>query len=100
MIRDNYKGDLTDEQLVQGALKGMLGLTGSLHYILYPERSRYLHGLCYRSLRRDRCMPSNSAVTIYVVTKVFQASPAEKAGILQGDKFVEADGKSLVKAYA
>jgi carboxyl-terminal processing protease len=33
-----------------------------------------------------------------IVSKVFSESPAEKAGILQGDKIVEAGGINLVKA--
>ncbi len=96
MIRDKYKGPLTDEQLVGGALKGMLGsLDPYTTYYTPKEADTFLGSIT--GVFGGIGVTLELSGDYVIATKVFQASPAEKAGIIQGDKIVEADGKSLVK---
>ncbi len=99
MIRDQYKGSLTDSQLVEGAIEGMLGSLDEYTTYYTPKEAKTFMGSVSGIFGGIGISMEISGEYI-VVSKVFSASPAEKAGILQGDRIVEADGKSLIKATA
>lgn len=97
MILDQYKGEVTSKQLVEAAVEGMLeSLDDYTTYFTQEEADSFL-GTISGTFGGVGIVMEKSDDYI-IVSKVFSASPAEKAGILQGDKIVEADGKSLVKA--
>lgn len=96
MIRDKYKGELTDDKLVQGAVKGMLGTLDPYTTYYNPKEADTFLG-SITGVFGGIGVTLELSGDYVVVTKVFRASPAEKNGIIQGDKLVEADGKSLVK---
>ena len=96
LIRDQYKGAFTDEQLVEGAVGGMLNsLDDYTTYYTPKEADTFMGSVTGVFGGIGVAMEINGDYIL--VSKVFSASPAEKAGIIQGDKIVEANGKSLVK---
>ncbi len=99
MIRDQYKGSLTDSQLVEGAVGGMLGSLDEYTTYYTPKQADSFMGSVTGVFGGIGVSMEISGDYI-LVSKVFSASPAEKAGILQGDKIVEVSGKSLIKASA
>jgi len=97
MIRDQYQGSLSDSQLVEGAVDGMLGsLDDYTTYYTLEEAESFMDTItgAFGGVGISMEVSGN----YILVSKVFPSSPAEKAGILQGDKIIEADGKSLIKA--
>jgi len=97
MIRDQYQGSFTDKQLVEGAVDGMLNSLDDYTTYYTPEEADSFMGTITGAFGGIGVTmePSGNYV---LVTEVFTGSPAEKAGILQGDKIIEADGKNLIKA--
>lgn len=97
MIRDQYNGSFTDSQLVEGAVDGMLNSLDDYTTYYTPEEADSFMGTITGAFGGIGVTmePSGNYV---LVTEVFTGSPAEKAGILQGDKIIEADGKSLIRA--
>lgn len=99
MIRDQYKGSVTDSQLVEGAVGGMLGsLDDYTTYYTLKEADAFMGSVT--GVFGGIGISMEISGDYILVSKVFLASPAERAGILQGDKIVEANGKSLIKVAA
>lgn len=94
-LEKNYDGDIDQDKLVEGAVKGM---TASLQdpYTLYMTLDEY-----------NKYMDSNSGefmgIGVYieskdnkvVVTSTIPGGPAEKAGIIAGDVIYSANGETL-----
>lgn len=99
MIRDQYKGNATDNQLIEGAVRGMLDSLDDYTTYYTPKEADSFMGSVTGVFGGVGISMEVSGDYI-LVSKVFSASPAEKSGIIQGDKIVEADGKSLIKATA
>ncbi len=97
MIREKYGDGVTDAQLFEGAIRGMLGAVDDYTtYFDMDEANSFLSGIngVYEGIGA-----SISKIGDYVtVIKVFPASPAEKAGILSGDRIASVDGKSVFGA--
>ncbi len=94
MIKEKYKGEVTDKQLIEGALKGMFNSMDK--YTVYynsEESKKYIEEMegNYEGIG----VMLNKEDDYIMVVKVFNSSPAERAGIAAGDKIVAADGKSL-----
>lgn len=97
LIQEQYYGDITDDKLIDNAIRGMFNSLDD--YTTY-----------YDNEEKDAFMDSITGVfggigvtmeisgDYIIVSKVFPESPAEKAGLQQGDKIVEANGIDLVKA--
>ncbi|MCX7711722.1 MAG: S41 family peptidase [Clostridia bacterium] len=95
MIKEKYKGEVTDQQLIEGALKGMFNTMDKYSVFFDPkEAEEFLSdvGGKYYGIG----VGVNKSDDYILITKVFAASPAEKAGIIPGDKIVSVDGKSLI----
>jgi carboxyl-terminal processing protease len=96
-IQDHYYGEVTEDKLVDNAVKGMLNSLDD--YTTY-----------YNNVEKEVFMDSITGVfggigvtmdisgEYIIVLNVLPGSPAEKAGVLQGDKIVEAGGTDLVKS--
>lgn len=93
-IKEKYGGEVTDTQLVDGAIKGMFGSMDPYTVFFTPEEYESFMGSIGGTYAGIGISMEISGQYILVV-KVFSGSPAEKVGILQGDRIVEADGKSL-----
>lgn len=95
-IDDFYQGEIKDEDLINGGIKGMVEALGDKYSVYYTEEEyqEVMDGINGSyvgigvSLRQDE---DNSIV----VEKVTQGGPAEEAGIKKGDKLLRVDGKEL-----
>ena len=99
MIKDQYWGKVSDKDMVNKAVEGMFdSLDDYTAYMSNDEKNTFMDTISGAF--------GGIGVTLQVsgdyilVMNVIPSSPAEKAGILQGDKIVEADGVSLIKASA
>lgn len=95
MIKDKYKGEITDKQLIEGALKGMFNTMDSYTvYFSLQEANSFLSDI--QGTYEGIGVMISKVGDYIVVTKVFASSPAEKAGIYQGDKIATVDGKNII----
>lgn len=95
MINHRYRGEVNSKELVEGAIRGMLGtLDPYSTYFDSSESEAFYHDL--------QGTIEGIGVTLeirdgyVVVFKVYSNSPAEKAGILPGDRIISIDGKSVI----
>lgn len=95
MIRDQYKGDISDDELVYNAAKGMLESLDPYTVFYNNEETEDFVDTISGTFGGIGISMQISGDYI-VVMQVFSDSPAERAGLLQGDKIVDADGVSLV----
>lgn len=95
MITEQYKGQVTESQLIQGAVNGMLNSLDPYTTFFTPAEADSFMSTMNGTFSGIGVLLESIGEYI-VVTKVFTASPAERVGIIQGDKIVEADGKSLI----
>lgn len=99
MIREQYKGDISDDTLIEGAVRGMLNsLDDYTTYYNNEEKETFIDSVTgvFGGIGVSMEISGNHII----VSKVFAGSPAERAGLLQGDKIVSADGVDLVNVAA
>lgn len=95
VIKDEYYKDIDDETLINGAIKGMMESLEDDHSVFFNQEEKKsfedeLSGTYYgigaeiKQVNEDEVM----------INKVFDDSPAEKAGLKSGDIFVSIDGNS------
>ena len=97
MIHDEYWGGQIDSSLIEGAVGGMLGSLDD-YTTFYNNEEADAFFTSVAGVFGGIGVSMELSGDYIIVSKVFPASPAERAGILQGDKIVEADGTSLLKA--
>jgi carboxyl-terminal processing protease len=95
LVQDDYVRRVSDDDLANAAIKGMVGSLGDQFssYFTPEEYARY----------REVTDAEFSGVGLSVigvdeglrVTRVYNGSPAERAGIKPGDLIVAVDGKSM-----
>ncbi|MGI6668488.1 MAG: S41 family peptidase [Acetivibrionales bacterium] len=94
-VRDQYEGGLSDSKMVDGAVRGILNsLDDYTTYYTKEEKEAFLDSVS--GIFGGIGITMEVSGDYIVVSKVLPATPAERAGILQGDKIVEADGVNLV----
>jgi carboxyl-terminal processing protease len=97
MIKEKYKGEITDEKLIEGALKGMFGsMDAYTQYFTVDETKEFL-GALNGTYEGIGVMIEKQGDYVTVI-KVFATSPAENSGILPGDKIAKVEGKSVIGA--
>ena len=97
MIEDLTGVDITSKALVLASLKGLLETTDSYTRFLTAEEARdfadtlggVIEGIGIATYRVGN---------YFVVSKVFPDSPAEKAGIIPGDKIININGINLIRS--
>lgn len=102
ILEHEYLGDLDNEKLVQGAIRGMMEATGDPY-------TRYMDPKSYQGMKEERSGSfSGIGIQIGIRKNVFNGhemnnltviapledTPAWKAGVLSGDIILEIDGKS------
>lgn len=93
-IKKEYYKDIDDEKLVEGAINGMLGALDDPHtmYFTKEEKEEFdteLSGTYY-GIGAEIANTSDGKV---IIKKVFDKSPAKKAGLKANDIFVSIDGE-------
>ena len=92
--RDYYK-DVNDEDLINGAIDGMMKSLGDKHSMFFDKENKQnfvdeLSGTYYGIGAEIKETSDNQVM----INNVFDDSPADKAGLKSGDIFVSIDGKS------
>ena len=95
MVKDDYVEDISDAQLLDQAIRGMVGS-------LDPH-SAYLDSADYRNIRAStRGQYSGGGLEVseqnnsLIVISPIDGTPAERAGVKAGDKIIEIDGEPIV----
>ena len=94
-IKDEYYDEIDQDKLVEGAISGMLESLGDEHTMYFNKESKEdfdteLSG-SYYGIGAQIQLTAEETVKII---KIFDDSPAEKAGLKVNDIFVSIDGKS------
>lgn len=94
--QEHYGEDVSREDLIDGALKGILESTGD-QYARYYSEEEYIDYLAqldgsYRGIGAVIGQPGQDGAPILTV---YEKSPAEEAGLLAGDILVSVDGVAL-----
>jgi C-terminal peptidase (prc) len=97
MIKEKYNGQPTNDQLMQGALKGVFDSMDPYTTFFTKEEAESFFGSVSGSYSGIGITMELSGDYV-IVSKVFPNSPAEKAGLIQGDKISEVNGKSIIGA--
>lgn len=95
-LEKKYIGEINDEELIDGAIKGYVAALGDpyttyytkeeMEEIMQETNGNYVGIGIYMTLNREK-----NAIEI---VKPMEDSPAEKAGIMQGDLITKVDGVS------
>jgi carboxyl-terminal processing protease len=89
------RSDVTDEQLLYGALKGMveaLGDTGHSVFLTPAEYKSYTQSLGGSVVGIGVLLSDNNGA--FIITKVISGSPAASSGLRAGDQITAVDGAS------
>lgn len=94
-LKNDYYRDLDDEKLIEGAIDGMLNATEDEHTMFFnkSEKEQFetnLTGTYYGIGAQVAKVEEDS-----IVTRIFDNSPAEKAGLKPGDIFISVDGENV-----
>lgn len=95
-IDDFYQGEIKDEDLINGGIKGMVDALGDRYSQYYTEEEykEVMNGIngSYVGIGVSLQQKDNGSI---VVERVTQGGPAEEAGIKKGDKLIRVDGKEV-----
>jgi len=95
LIQHNYNGQVTSDELTQGVLKGMFGsMDPYTTFFTLDEAKSFMNSIGGSYTGIGISMELSGGYIL--VLKVFAGSPAEKAGLIQGDKIAEVNGKSVI----
>lgn len=94
-LKNDYYKDLDDEKLIEGAIDGMLNATEDEHTMFFnkSEKEQFetnLTGTYYGIGAQVAKVEEDS-----IVTRIFDNSPAEKAGLKPGDIFISVGGENV-----
>lgn len=95
-IDSYYQGDIEDEKLIDGGVKGMVAALGDKYSQYYTEKEykELMSGIngSYVGIGVTLRQQEDQAL---VVQQVMEGGPAEKAGIEAEDRFVSVDGTDV-----
>ena len=95
-IKKEYYKDIDDSKLIDGMINGIMLATEDKHTMFFnkEQTNDFLTDLSgsYYGIGAQIYQTDDEYVTI---SRVFKKSPAEKAGLQIGDKFVSIDGESM-----
>ena len=94
-LKESYYKDVSDEKLINGAIDGMMESLDDKHSMFFDKENKKefeneLSGTYYGVGAEIKQISEEEVM----INKVFDDSPAEKAGLKSGDIFVSIDGKS------
>ncbi|HEX2926573.1 MAG TPA: S41 family peptidase [Ruminiclostridium sp.] len=94
MLKQKYNGNISDDELLQGALKGMFGTLDKYSTYFTPDEFNSFYGSLEGAVEGIGISVAQIDKDTVVQT-VYADSPARKAGVLSGDRIVQVDGKSV-----
>lgn len=96
-IVDNYYGDLDKNQLVDGAIEGMIGAVGDV-FTSYSDvdSAESFDETINGSYEGIGCTVATYSDGSIVVIDIFDGSPSDKAGLEINDKIIKVDDMSYV----
>lgn len=97
MIKESYQGDITDEELISGALKGMFDTMDIYTTYMSRDEAEDFLGDISGTYEGIGVTMKKSGKFIEVI-RVFESSPAEKAGIYPGDRIASVNGINVAEA--
>ena len=94
-IRDSYYQDIDDEKLLEAGISGMIRYLGDPYssYMDSEKASEFNDGVegTYQGIGAEIKFDNDKVI----IDKVFENSPAIKAGLQEGDELIEVEGKSI-----
>lgn len=95
-LMEKYYKDIDKEELINGAIDGMMNSLGDKHTMFFDKKEKEafeteLSG-SYYGIGAEISKTTDDEV---MISKIFDDSPASKAGLQSGDIFVSIDGKSV-----
>lgn len=96
-IDSYYQGDIEDEKLIDGGLKGMVAALGDKYSQYYTENEykELMSGINGSYVGIGVILRQQEEDQALVVQQVMEGGPAEKAGIEAEDRFVSVDGTDV-----
>lgn len=96
-LNDKYYKDVDEDVLYEGAVKGMVeSLEDPYSTYMTPDETQQFKLMLENQFVGIGVQIEQAPTGVYI-TKVFDESPAEKAGLAAGDVFSEVDGKNVLK---
>lgn len=94
ILDEKYLGELDEEALMNGALKGMVAATGDIYteYYTAKELSEFTASTLGNFVGIGVYMQADEESGRVTVISPIAGSPADKAGIKPGDKIIKVDG--------
>jgi carboxyl-terminal processing protease len=93
LITDTYYGDVSNEEIIDGAISGMMNAVGDDYSLYYDEEeNEQFELLLTGSFVGMGSQIGRDEDGNVVFTNVFEGSPAAKAGIETGDFLIEVEG--------
>lgn len=94
-LEKKYIGEIDDEELIDGAIKGYVAALGDPYTIYYTkkEMKEIMQETNGNYVGIGIYMTFNTKLNAIEIIKPIEDSPAEKAGILQGDLITKVDGE-------
>lgn len=94
MVKDQYNGDVSDKELVEGALKGIFSsMDPYTEYFTIEDANSFVSTI--EGIYEGVGVLISIVNEQFIITKVFPDSPAESAGLLAGDKIINIDGVDI-----
>ncbi|NMB96583.1 MAG: S41 family peptidase [Clostridiaceae bacterium] len=99
LIDSKYAGDIDNDKLLNGILKGIFNsLDPYTQFYTQEEAQQFLGSV--EGLYEGIGISIEKQSDAIVITKVFPGTPADEAGLVQGDKIISIDLKSTVDITA
>lgn len=97
-IKQNYIGDLDDQAMIDGAIKGLVFGSGDKYGTYFtPEESEQFYSESEGKYAGIGVVVSiDEEKKILTVTQVYKNTPAENAGFLPGDILYKVDGEDVI----
>ena len=99
LYRKYYVGEINEEQLEYGLIEGYIYGTGDRYgsYMSKEEYDDYLESMKSKAVGIGVYVSWNDDYGCIEVLEVYEGSPAEAAGLSEGDFIVEVDGQSVAE---
>ncbi|MCI9365905.1 MAG: S41 family peptidase [Clostridia bacterium] len=94
ILDEKYIGDVNEDELIEGALKGMVASVGDLYteYYTKEELDDFTASTLGNFVGIGVYMQTDFQKDAVVVLSTIEGSPAEEAGLKQGDYIIKVDG--------